>query len=218
MDTKWFTNRGQMLQLAVASVGVVVGILGWLAVPPQNLLNIIPPWLLSIIAQIVFWASILWLASLLGTTWLGKQRIAETTRNIPEAERTTPELPVTLRKGIVLTSFTCELGGFWEGEVVDRTFRIAVHKIRKIKEEYEADVQIVDGVGATTGGPETTRIGAARFWMPVSARPVERRCIYAFDLLPLLTRIIILRVEHINPRAKNVQLQLCYVNDTPKTA
>ena len=39
-----------------------------------------------------------------------------------------------------------------EGEVVDRTFRIAVHKIRKIKEDYEADVQIVDGVGATVGG------------------------------------------------------------------
>jgi len=53
--------------------------------------------------------------------------------------------------------------------------------------------------------------------MPVSARPVERRCIYAFDLFPLLTRIIILRVEHVNPQAKNVKLQLCFVNDTPKT-
>ena len=37
MNSRWFANRGQMVQIALATVGAFVTLMVWFAIPPKDL-------------------------------------------------------------------------------------------------------------------------------------------------------------------------------------
>ena len=90
-----------------------------------------------------------------------------------------------------------------------------VHGVKRVKDEPRADIQ-VQGLGPLNGGGDTTTIGPTRFWLPPStAFHSQAQSMFDFTINALQTEIFILRVEHINPNAKTVTLQVCVIFGKP---
>jgi hypothetical protein len=108
-----------------------------------------------------------------------------------------------------------ELNWEWYSEYREPDLRIAVHAIKKIagQSEYRADVEVIKGVGPLEGRSQTTRIGAARFWLPRQAswNTAEAASIFRFEASSYDVRLLLIRVDHINPLDKEVILETCYV-------
>jgi hypothetical protein len=222
MAVGWFTNKAQMVQMACAIVSALIALMIWLAIPPQNLLYLAP---------IAFVASLIW-TFWLGTRWVRPSPPSVTGHSSGQQPESN-DVPKPLSKveeaikkqagedSIGLVNFTCELGGYWEGKVLGRTFRIILREIGKTEDgKYDkALVEVSDGMRPAHGGRATSRIAPTRFWLPTMASyEMEPSCMFTFDLHELQTRIVILRVDHINPHAKNATFQLCHVSGKPKAA
>jgi hypothetical protein len=193
MNSKWFTNRGQMLQAAIAVVAATASLMIWFAIPPASILYLAP---------IGFMACFFWICFLFGR-WAGSRKIAVP---LPSPD---PGAEITL------VDIMCDLGNFWQGSIQGRTFRIVLHSLSQIenKNAYQADIEVAEGVGPLEGGNKTTQVGPVRFWLPTSNNyHPEASSIFLFDVLGTdRVRIVTLRVSHINFYAKNATMVICVV-------
>jgi hypothetical protein len=216
----WFTNKGQMIQVACAVVAATVALMVWFAVPPQQLLYAAP---------IVIAISFVWLATIAADkllSLLATARAYERLKaSVPSAPPTSPTVdsfkaprPLFLH----VAQVRCKVGSFWEcafdGDV---PFRLVVHAISKIKgqNEHRADIEMTRGPAALVGGSETTRISSARYWVPRSSHPyrAEPRSVYSLDIsLPYQVYLFSFRVEHINPNEEEVTLEVCHMHGRPE--
>ena len=203
----WFSNRGQMIQVACAVIGAFIALMVWLAVPPQTLLYLAPA---------VFCLCVGWLVGLLIRT-----KVASiSTASLPQAMAE----PVGLLKHpppvVIVVNLLCKVGTLWEGVINETIFKIVVHSIKKQKStlEYEAEVEIVQGVGVLEPGVNARRIGSARYWIPRTSRASESEANsvrYTQIFPPYEVSFFTLRVAHVNPHANEVNLEICLAEGKP---
>jgi hypothetical protein len=204
---KWFANRGQAVQVTCAVVGATVSLLVWLSVPPSQVLYLAP---------VLFVVCALWLVYLILTQLgaISARRAIPIYAATPDIEPAAPPLSRPYAPSITKVKMKVLLGAYWECKIGDHEYRVAIHGIQagtKIEdgEQLRADVEVVKGTGHLHGGTRTTRVGAVRYWMPQSrAYDGESSTIFKFDTAGPLATLFTLRVDHINPHAKEVDLEM----------
>jgi hypothetical protein len=145
----WFTNKGQMIQVACAVVAATVALMVWFAVPPQKLLYVAP-----IVTAICF----VWVSKIAAEKFslmLVHARAYERLQATQSATAPSSEPVGASRRAVALhvAHIRCKVGDFWEGAFGGvGNFRVIVHAISKVKgqNEHRADVEVSKGVGHLT--------------------------------------------------------------------
>jgi hypothetical protein len=211
MSGKWFSNRGQMVQVGLAVLALVIAII--VALPAlaqhQDLLSWLPIILIPAIA--------------LGAFSLGKNYAppvvvpASTTTAEPSAATNGSLRPVHETEEIFETEVnvftpTVKVGSYWNDGDVPRRIRVTVVSISE-EEEPRAELNFAMGALAH-GGTQTKRTKVNQFLMrPTSSGfQAEEFCVTCFSFDERHVWFFVVRVDHVNAYAKEVVLSICKVS------
>ncbi len=198
MSGKYFSNQGQIAQLVVAVLALVVGIvIAW----PQlnahmNLLQLWPIVVVPLAAFLIFQAGRMFGAS----AALSSAKSAAENDDVYNA--TVDVLDVTIKVGSVWNAYD---------------LRITAASLQKFKqskgEECEGVHLVVKGGlagGQFVGGEKTKRLDYNEFLVPVSSWSVnsEKSCLFSFGTLPGHVYVSIIRVDHINEPGQEISLSV----------
>jgi hypothetical protein len=217
MSGRWFTNRGQMVQVAVAVLALVVAIIVALPALAQH------PDLLS-------WSPIILIPAIaLGAFSYGKNYASP-----PVVPVSTPAAePVPMSAGLALPHETEEafetevnvygptlkVGSYWDDGEVPRRIRVAVVSITD-EEGGEPRAELNFAMGALAhGGTQTKRTKTNQFLMrqTSSGFQAEEFCVTCFSFDERHIWFFVVRVDHVNAYAKEVVLSICKVSSHKRT-
>jgi hypothetical protein len=213
MSGKWFTNRGQIIQVAIAVVALGVATVVALPALAQhpNLLTWLPVILIPAIA--------------LGAFSYGKNYAAPTPSppTPPDKATASPASVQTVANAILqrqaeevfvtevnIYTPTLKMGDFWNDDA--RRVRVAAVSIL---DEPEPKVELAFGSGGLFhGGTQTKRTKTNQYLMKRadSAFQAEEFCVTAFSFDEKHVWFFAARVDHINIYAKEVVLSICKVS------
>jgi hypothetical protein len=202
--TDWFSNRGQMIQVSCAVIAVFVALMVWLAVPPDRLLFLAP-----VVAPIVIGISIGWIGSLAVRNAV--KRPAPTEAPKPPAPDNKPRLRYEIQNR------TCALGARDQFKIGFATYVFVLHAIETRKQGRHdtlmCDLESVEGIGSSIGGPDTEKITSTRYWLPATTSSKKHgEALLHFDR-PSGTdmEVILVTVDHINAHAKTIDYTVCVI-------
>lgn len=189
MSGKWFTNRGQVIQVALTALALVLAVVVQLPYLRQHteLWDLFPYLLLALFIFGVFQSGRMFGA----VASAGKLAIEERSR--PSVQWWSP---------------TIRIGDYWHQELGLRDLRITL--VRIIPEEPPvAELHFDGGIFHSFrprptddhSGFNTYRLTASR-----SSVDVEKKSVFAFDLDESMIRFTAIRVDHLNPHTNEVKL------------
>jgi hypothetical protein len=212
---KWFANKAQVVQVACAIIAVMISLMVWLAIPASSLVYHLAP-----VFVVIGVGWIVWITAVAYTNDHQARMARLSFSSTPSTSLPNPPARPTyaVTPTIAITKITCNVGALWEGNILGRDFRIVINGIKKVREQsnYRADVEI-RGAGTLHGGDKTQSISSARYWVDSTPSPFnsEHSMLFFFVVHPLRVEIFTLRVDHIDPKSNQVNLELCVVVGTP---
>lgn len=212
MAGKWFSNRGQLIQVAVAIIAL--GIATVVALPAlaqhPDLLTWLPVILIPAIA--------------LGAFSYGKNYSVPTPSE-PTLPQKTDASPASIQKvaasilerkteevfetDVKIYTPTLKIGDFWTDEDTPRRIRVTAVSF---SDEPEPRVELLFGMGAIAhGGTQTKRTKVNQYLMKStdSGFQAEEFCVTCFSFDEKHVWFFAVRVDHINIYAKEVVLSIC---------
>jgi hypothetical protein len=224
MSGKWFSNRGQVLQVGIAVVALGIAIIVALPALAQH------PNLLS-------WSPIILIPAIaLGAFSFGKNYatsrpsipVTPTSTSAPPISSTMPPkapskasmelIAAAMRKEeafettVNIYTSTLKMGSFWQDEDTPRRIRVTANVI---SDEPEPRVELLFGMGALAhGGTQTKRTKTNQFLMRAinSGFQAEEYCVYCFSYDEKHVWFFVVRVDHINKHANEIILSICKVS------
>lgn len=206
MSGKWFTNRGQIGQLIVATLALVVGvIIAWPQLSPHmNLFQLWPIIVAPLTTFAVFQAG----------------RKSSTTSLTPASTTLADEINNDVyRTTVEVFEPQIRVGSFWEAGGI----RITAAAIQKgtFSDVESPGVRLVlrgGSEGQFTSGRETKRLDYNEFLVPLSSTGVEaeKTSVFSFGSLTGYIYLTIIRVEHINESGQEVSLSIYRLKSTNK--
>jgi hypothetical protein len=218
MSGRWFTNRGQMVQVAVAVLALVVAII--VALPAlaqhQDLLSWSPIILIPAIALGAF---------SYGKNYASPPVVVPVSK--PAAE------PVAINAGLApplqteeafetevnVYSPTLKVGSYWDDGEVPRRIRVTVVSIAA-EEGGDPRAELNFAMGAVAhGGTQTKRTKTNQYLMrqTSSGFQAEEFCVTCFSFDERHVWFFVVRVDHVNAYAKEVVLSICKVSSHKRT-
>jgi hypothetical protein len=212
MSGKWFTNRGQMVQVAVAVLALVVAIIVALPALAQH-------------QDLLSWSPIILIPAIaLGAFSYGKN-YASPPVVIP-ASKPTAEPAATIKPGLAqpqeteeafetevnVYNPTLKVGSYWDDGDAPRRIRVTVVSI---SDEEGPKAELNFGMGALAhGGTQTKRMKVNQYLMrqTSSGFQAEEFCVTCFSFDERHVWFFVVRVDHVNAYAKEVVLSICMVS------
>jgi hypothetical protein len=211
MSGKWFSNRGQIVQVAVAVLALVIAII--VALPAlaqhQDLLSWLPIILIPAIALGAF---------SYGKNYAPPVVVPTLTPTAEPPAKTTGSLPLlreteeTFETEVNVYSPTVKVGSYWDDGDVPRRIRVAVVSISD-EEEPRAELHFAMGALAH-GGTQTKRTKVNQYLMrPTSSGfQAEEFCVTCFSFDERHVWFFVVRVDHVNAYGKEAVLSICKVS------
>jgi hypothetical protein len=219
---KWFTNPGQIIQIALTAIGCAfAGVKAWPDIKSNDLVSV---------ATIVFLILLTILAFSIGRAiaWPRTEKpstipvpILQSSLSAPVLQQPLPLVETHVHAqnersctaSVRLFSVSLPLGAFVDlpGTDIRIDFReLRPHQDPRPGEEPYAPVLEVNcGGGLVYGGERTTKVHVNRYCMPISQFEHEPYSIYYQRFSERYLHFFALYVEHINPQASILTLQVC---------
>jgi hypothetical protein len=212
MSGKWFSNRGQMIQVAVgtAALGIAVIVALPALVQHPDLLSWLPVILIPAIGLGAFSYGKNYPSPAASVPTPPSQASPAPIQTVANAmlHRQTEEVFET---EVNIYTPTVKLGGFWTDDEALRRIRVTVVSISV---EPEPRVELLFAMGAQAhGGTQTKRTKVNQYLMrPTnSGFQAEEFCVTCFSFDEKHVWFFAVRVEHINAHAQEVVLSVCKV-------
>lgn len=217
MSGRWFNNRGQMVQVAVAVLALVVAIIVALPALAQH-------------QDLLSWSPIILIPAIaLGAFSYGKNYASSP---VVPASKPAAE-PVAINAGLAPTheteeafetevnvySPTLKVGSYWDDGEVPRRIRVTVVSI-EAEEGGELRAELNFAMGALAhGGTQTKRTKTNQYLMrqTSSGFQAEEFCVTCFSFDERHVWFFVVRVDHVNVYAKEVVLSICKVSSQKRT-
>lgn len=215
MSGKWFSNRGQVIQVAVAVFALVVAIIVALPALAQH-------------QDLLSWSPIILIPAIaLGAFSFGKNYASPVPTQTPPPAKVNPSSSsIQMVTDAILNSKTLEafetevniytptlkIGDFWTDDDTPRRIRVTAVAI---SDEPEPRVELLFGMGAIAhGGTQTKRTKVNQYLMRStdSGFQAEEFCVHCFSFDEKHVWFFVVRVDHINAYAKEVVLSICKVS------
>lgn len=230
MPGKWFSNRGQILQISIAFVALVVGILvAFPRLPVQQ----------GFEGFVVVWPIIVFPSVALGLMWLNNNRIHRAIETLvqkaPSLVQTAPpapELPkastptaspALARLGtneprwetdeVYVVDVKVGIGGYWD-EPDSRSLskiRVSVLSLKGDDPGKRAvELQLKYGGIVFHGGSDTKQVTVNRYIVPLSSSGFqsEEKCVHEFSFSEEHIQFLVIRVDAIDTAANEVALNV----------
>lgn len=220
MAAKWFTNRGQIIQVVLAVIAV--GIATIVSLPALAQYSSLLPWLLVLLVPVIA----------LGAFSYGKNFATAAPPSVPappaHAPDPTPYAPskvaiTTVANALLETKEafeteisvlnpTVKVGAFWTDPESNRRVRVSIVALTN-DGEPRAELNFDTGALAH-GGTQTKRVKVNQYLMRAasSGYQSEEFCVYYFSFEEKHVWFFAVRVEHINIHAQEVVLAVCKVS------
>jgi len=234
--SQWFSNRGQMIQVACAVVGAAVGLLIYFSVRPEQLLSglhEIGPKVLSTLVGAAAGVFVGWVV----THLLGRERAPPAIQSKAQApsafsssyaasdpsSQSAPLAPSPPQHQFQVAAFRIRRG---DKHVIDpdsfHDVTVILHRIRKYGRskpldvlrsrvsEYEAELEFTYG-STLANGPLVQQVDVNRFWVPVAVDlyHAEDCSLFSFSYSDKHLSFFSARIAHINFVAEEVDLVVC---------
>ncbi|MBM7482332.1 hypothetical protein ACVWWI_004357 [Bradyrhizobium sp. USDA 3686] len=210
MAGKWFANRGQIIQAAIAFVALLFGI--YVALPQlpvqHGVAGLLKVWPIILFPAITT-VSVIWFFNhrlskkleQLGSNMSGPAATGDKSVEplVPTSELSDFRIP---DDGVSTESVTLRLGEYWErGPDLSRTRIILSQFIHEPDQPSLVELAFDFGTGAFVhGGTKTKRTSTNRYFLPVaeSGLPMEPYSIFKFTFAEDNLNFFGVRVDHIN--------------------
>jgi hypothetical protein len=200
MSGKWFTNRGQIIQVALTALAFGVAVIVSLPALKEH-------------KELLDWLPFLFLAlTFYGTFQLGRifpktsPSSSLSTTNAPVASA--PDSPY--RTSIEMWSPTIRAGTFWEGRLSLRKSRITVIKVID-GETPTAELRFEGGVFHGLAGVRTKDFQTFLLRGRYPGLDQEANSVFSFDFREGLIEMFAARIDHINTHTNEVTFIVCSV-------
>jgi hypothetical protein len=197
--TTWFSNRGQAIQVTCAVVGVLIGLMAWLAVPPVTVLYFAPllvgggvGYLLA--SAVSFWA------------YRTARKRHETSAE-PESRLETKLDSQKNEHRYEPVKGSAKVGAKSQHQTRQRNIAIVIHGIDVDNDGNPlADLEVVSGGGPFSGGRNTEKISMLRYRLPVSKEllNLQHTALFSCSVIGAKLTYFVLYVDHIDVYAKEV--------------
>jgi hypothetical protein len=208
MNSRWFANRGQMLQIVLAALGCfIAAINAWPNFKLDELFAIGP---------VIFYL-LMALFAVLAVRTFGPKPSASSPLPPVTTPPSAPAPAWRVRRAKTFT-FTLRIGTYWEPPDPDFRVRITLNgiapyaltttpRMAERKPEFSADLT-VSGAGLITGGALTSQVDTTRFLVPAASGPLsqEQFSLFAFEFSKSQVGFSGIRVEHINPHTNEAEI------------
>jgi hypothetical protein len=242
MADKWFSNRGQIVQILIAFTALVVGILvAFPTLPVQQ----------GIQGFVTVWPIIIFPLVALGIMWLNNNRINRTLEklgahvtSIPvvaepsvapamQSSVTTPVVAEPLRSFSVTRSeprwendemyvidAKIKVGSYWDEPNAREKIRISVLSLKgDAPGRQSVELGFKYGGIVFHGGSETIQVSVNRFIVPPSSSGFqsEERCVHEFSFSEEHLQFLVIRLDAIDTHANEVVLNIAKVRMAKRT-
>jgi hypothetical protein len=203
MSGKWFANRGQVIQIALTAIALVVAVIVSLPVLKEH-------------KELLDWLPFIFLAlAFYGMFQLGrlftKPTAPSTVASPPVATSMVPTPPASqhpFKTFIDLRSPTIRMGDFWEEKLQYRIVRITVTNIIG-GEKPVAELRFEQGYFCSLPGLRTNDFRVFRLPASSPRRDTEENSVFSFGFTEGQIDMFAVRVDHINPHTNEVRLSIC---------
>jgi hypothetical protein len=230
MSGKWFSNRGQIVQILIAFFALVVGLLVAFPQLPvqQGFQGFISTWPIIIFPLVA-----------LLLMWLNNNRMHKTIEAlIPKPLPGPPPgpLPVTDTEPATLRSFTADpflkpaavgqdgwritdiyvlnvrikVGSYWDEPSPRNKMRISAVAIREEPGRRAAELSVRTGGSLVYGGKQSDQVSTNRYTVTISGSgfDAEERSIYQFSFDDEHIHLFVIRVDGLDTALQEVALQV----------
>lgn len=198
MIPKWFANRGQVIQIGIAFIALLLA--AYVAFPQMSLGAFFTP------GAILFYLLVLLGGSFYFTA--ARKILSHSKESLSEVE--TSEEEYRSRASFDETRITP--GNFWSVDAGLHQIKITFHGLVDEEGSSRADLEI-NLSGGVHGGTMTKRIDRDRYLVPSTSKYLaESGSLFSFHSAKDSMAAIIIRVEHINPHTKEALLSVGQIN------
>ena len=228
MSGKWFSNRGQILQISIAFVALVVGILvAFPRLPVQQ----------GFEGFVVVWPIIVFPSVALGLMWLNNNRIHRAIETLvqkaPSSAQTAPPAPEPLKTSrpsaspalakidtseprwetdeVYVVDVKVRIGGYWDEPDSRSKIRVSVLSLKGADPgKQAAELQFKYGGIVFHGGSDTESVAVNRYIVPLSSSGFqsEERCVHEFSFSDEHIQFLVIRLDAIDTAANEVVLNI----------
>ena len=202
MSGKWFSNRGQVVQILIAFVALVVGIL--VAFPnlpvQQGLQGFLSAWPIIIFPLVA-----------LVLMWLNNKRMH---RTIETLVQNTAQVSVT-EDGwriteVYVVALRAKVGSYWDEPIARTKMRISVVAIHEEPGRRSAELAVRTGGSIVYGGKQSDKVDTNRYTVTISGSgfDAEERSIYQFSFDDQHIHFFAIRVDGLDTALNEVALQV----------
>jgi hypothetical protein len=222
MAGKWFANRGQIGQLLVATLALIVGVvIAWPQLSPH--MNVLQLWPIAIVPLAGLFVFRLGLLS--RPTEPAPSLVSPPAATLPVVQPEKSNSPTQTPKPIerfgldddslFIEKKTVKLGDYWEvREGISRLKITPVGFKNDEKGRPYVELKMDTGGSVFYGGDMAIESGVNRIALPATSSGFqsEECCAYQFSFSDKHVHFIGVRVDHINGFANEVVLELCAVS------
>jgi hypothetical protein len=230
MAEKWFSNRGQVLQITIAFAALVLGILvAFPRLPVQE----------GFEGFVAIWPIIIFPLVALMLMWLNNKRIHRAIETLvqktPQVSVPTPNLPDPVKPKIPyadlfpafsgvtedgwritdasVTDIRVKVGSYWDEPTTKHKMRISVIAIHEEPGRRSAELSVRTSGSIIYGGKQSDQVGVNRYTVTISSSgfDAEERSIYQFSFDDRHIHFFVIRVDGLDTALNEVALQIARV-------
>jgi hypothetical protein len=230
MSGKWFSNRGQVVQILIAFVALVVGII--VAVPHlpvqqgfQGFLSAWPIIIFPLVALVLMWLNNKRMHRTIETL---VQKAPQAT--LPAATETKPvksTVPYAdlfpkpsgatengwLTTEVYVVDARIKVGSYWDEPVAKNKIRISVVAIHEEPGRRSAELAVRTGGSIMYGGKQSDQVSTNRYTVTISSSgfDAEERTIHQFSFSDEHIHFFVVRVDGLDTASNEVALQVAKI-------
>jgi hypothetical protein len=227
MSGKWFSNRGQVLQITIAFVALVIGIIvAFPHLPVQQ----------GFEGFISVWPIIIFPLAALFLMWLNNKRIHRTIEtlvqkapmvSVPASEPVKPKVPFAdifpklsspNENGwriveVYVVDIKIKVGSYWDEPASKGKMRISAIAIHEEPGRRSAELSIRTSGSIIFGTKESDQIASNRYKVTISrsGHDAEERSIYQFSFSDDHIHFFVMRVDGLDTASNEVALQVAKI-------
>jgi hypothetical protein len=227
MSGKWFSNRGQVLQILIAFVALVVGILVAFPHLPvqqgfQGFLSAWPIIIFPLVALVLMWLNNKRMHRTIET--LVQKTPQVSVPAVTETELVKPKVPYAdlfpkpsgATEGgwriteVYVVDARVKVGSYWDEPIAKNKMRISAVAIHEEPGRRSAELAVRTGGSIVYGGKQSDQVGTNRYTVTISGSgfDAEERSIHQFSFDDQHIHFFAVRVDGLDTALREVALQI----------
>jgi len=229
MPEKWFSNRGQVLQIGIAFTALVVGII--VAFPhlpvQQGLQGFVAVWpiiIFPLVALILMWLNNKRMHQTIETLVKNVPYETESPKVDPTKAKTPSDLFPKTAEGekakdgwqiteVYIVDLVIKVGSYWDEPDARNRMRISAIAIHEEPGRRSAELAVRTSGSLVYGGKESDQVSTNRYKVPISnaGYDAEERSIHQFSFSDDHIHFFVVRVDGLDTAANQIALQVAKV-------